>query len=288
LLQEDSLRNRKFKEAQIGDFTCEASNNGMSARCAATQYNVKFPSVSDVLNAYNAMVDVIPLFVSIFGNSPFTGRIDTGLDDRRVQTLRQTEGSLRCILPKHAKSLFSHYRTVFPKESAFVCDNPSESFYMTYSGVHTALRIKIDESDGHARVEFRIGDSMNPFEAVQGALYLIGMTERLRDEERQDWSDTHNNFDASIKGMNGSMTWNGRAYRSRDICSQSLRWMAEGLRRIGIRDFDDFMGPLKERVSIGVTNAGYLRGICKARGDIINPVLEYMQCGKRGNNYVIA
>ncbi len=286
MIQEQSLRNRNIEDAHVGDFTCEASNNGMSARCVSTQYNIKYPNADDVLDAYNVLVDVTPLVVSIFGNCPFAGGVDTGFDDGRVEVLRQTKGSLRCILPRHASDLFEHYSMTFPEESAFVCNDPVGAFYQTYSGVHTSQRIKIDESKGHIRLEYRICDSMNPFEVMQGALYLMGIVESLKGKQRQSWPDVHDNFNVSARGMNGELRWDGRTYSADELCRESLNWVASGLNNLGLEEFDEFLRPLICRVDRGVSNAGRLRAQYTLQGDIINPVLEYLHNGMRGNCYV--
>ncbi len=288
LLQKDTLRNRKFEEARIGDFKCEPSNNGMSARCVSTQYNVKYPTIGEVIQSYNTMIDITPLFVAMFGNSPFAGGIDTGYDDGRVQTILQTDSVSHFILPRHTTSILSHCKEVFPRRSAFVCENPSDSYHQTYSGVHTTQRIKIDEQDGHARVEFRIGDSMNPFEIIQGALYLMGVTESLKQKRRQPWSHVCYNFGRSVYGMKDNFMWDGSVYESQSLCAESINWMIEGLEKMNVHGYEDFVAPLMQRVKNGVTVAGNLRKLYREQKDIINPINEYIQCGKRGVSYVVA
>ena len=247
-------------EGQV--FTETPSYMAAMARCAGTQFHIAQRSVEEALDAHNISIFTAPIIVALFGNSPFVGGIDSGMDSTRMELLLQGE-PLRAGLPRPSYSLYEYYEQQLTRASSpfFIEENAEKALVLMHGCIHTTERIQVDMSAGTIRNEFRCIDSQSPFRSFQAFLLTLGLTEGLQGQTLATHEESQRNLQSAAWGLSAPMVLQGRKTTARVLAQELVEIALESLTHIGLGTLaNDFLMPLVENeLKHGTTQAQELR-----------------------------
>lgn len=238
-----------------------ASNLSAMARCAATQLHLAFPTAKETLEAYNISIAIAGLIIAMFSNSPYAMGIDTGLASSRLEMLEQAEQK-RGGLAKPARSIEQHFRQTLERclPPFIEVYDPAKALDLVYGAMHISTRIRLDERSGSSRIELRMIDSLSPHQAIQVLMLTIGLIEGLRGKKLPTYAESLENYKQGRKGLRSTMQWLGEPIDTRNLSLRLIDIAKHELRRLGLEKMGaDFLNPLEENVSLGITRADLIR-----------------------------
>lgn len=241
--------------------TSKASNLSAMARCAATQLHLAFPTAKETLEAYNISIAVAGSVAAMFSNSPYAMGIDTGLASSRLEMLEQAEQK-RAGLAQPAVSIGEHFRqTLQGCLPPFIeVNDRAKALELAYGAIHISTRIRLDEKNGSSRVELRMIDSLRPYQAIQALMFTIGLIEGLKEQRLPTYAESLENYRQGRRGLRSTMRWLGESVNTRSLSLRLIGVAKQGLQKLGLEKIGaDFLRPLEEDISLGVTRADLAR-----------------------------
>lgn len=274
-LEEATLRENRWESIVIRNgktgemLVDQASNLSAMTRCASTQLHIAYPTLGETLGAYNVSVALGAPLAALMANSPFVASIDTDLGSSRLSMLAQAE-QCRNELAGYARSIGRHFRDAFiPIMPPFiVLDDQRKAFELAYSAVHISSRLRLDRERGTSRIEIRVGDSNNPFQAVQALVLTVGAIEALRGQPLPSYEQARENFAAARKGVNAPMSWLGNKGPAKLLLLDMIAVARCELGMHGMSEIaTDFLRPLQEELLVGQSRPDQQRQVVQGRID---------------------
>lgn len=274
-LEEATLRENRHQSIVISNgptgqlLVDQASNLSAMTRCVSTQLNIAYPTLGETLRAYNVSVALGAPLAALMANSPFVAGIDTNLDSSRLELLAQAE-PCRNDLAAYTPSLGRHFRDAFiPIMPPFIMlDDQRKAFDLTYSAVHISSRLRLDRERGTSRIEIRVGDSNNPFRAVQALVLTVGAIAALPGQTLPSYDEARENFVAARKGVDAPMSWFGNKGPAKLLLLDMITVARCELGRRGMSAVaTDFLRPLQEELLLGQSRPDQQRQVVQGLVD---------------------
>lgn len=241
--------------------TSKASNLSAMARCAATQLHLAFPTAKETLEAYNISIAIAGSVAAMFSNSPYAMGIDTGLASTRLEMLEQAEQK-RAGLAKPALSIGEHFQETLQRclPPFIEVNDLAKALELAYGAMHISTRIRLDEKKRSSRIELRMIDSLSPYQAIQALMLTIGLIEGLKEQQLPTYPESLENYRQGRRGLRSTMKWLGGFIDTRSLSLKLIGIAKQGLQKLGLEKMGvDFLKPLGESVSLGVTRADITR-----------------------------
>lgn len=253
-------------------FVDKASNLSAMTRTSGTQFHISEKSPLEAIQTHNISIAIAPIMISLFGNSPFLGGIDTGRDSSRIEILRQGEQK-RAGLPEPATSIEDYYQKQLSKaEPSFIeIEDQEKALDLSMSAIHTVTRIIIDTKNNTIRNEFRHIDSQSPYKAIQAFLLTLGLIEGLRNKKLPEFAESQVNFRESVWGLKAKMSWLQKDTSAKELGLWSIELAQTTFLKTEMTKIaQSFLNPLKKEIMKGQTQAKIIRNYVKK--DIANGI----------------